>query len=134
MKNSTDKTKKLHSKFRKQFQTKPPISKGEINNLPSLTVPDLTLTIKQLLTNHSRGIQSDVAYNEPLYFNSEIPTIDDIVDLKMFKEDLKKREKLLQAKIKEENAAYMQSIQETPKPSKNEDKPQKTDKTEVVKK
>ncbi|AXL15641.1 hypothetical protein [Microviridae sp.] len=109
MKKSTNKTKKQFSnpRLRKQFQTTPLQFKGEINDQPSLTVPDLTLTIKQLLVNHSRGIQSDVSHNEPMYFDTEIPIIDDITDLDAFRQDLKAREKALSLKIKQENDKHL---------------------------
>jgi len=109
MKNQSQKTKKQSSnpRLRKQFQTTPLKFKGETNDLPSLTVPDLTLTIKQLLVNHSRGIQSDVSHNEPMYFDTEIPIIDDITDLDAFRQDLKEREKALSLKIKQENDKHI---------------------------
>ena len=109
MKKSTNKTKKQFSnpRVRKQFQTTPLKFKGETNDQPSLTVPDLTLTIKQLLVNHSRGIQSDVSHNEPMYFDTEIPIIDDITDLDAFRQDLKAREKALSLKIKQENDKHL---------------------------
>jgi hypothetical protein len=100
MKKQLEKTKSLPSKIKKQFQNTPPTSKGETNNSPSMTVPDMTLTVKQLLHNHSRGIHSEVSHNEPMYFDSEIPIIDDITDLIAYREDLKAREKALKAKIK----------------------------------
>lgn len=103
MKKQTEKTKNTHSKIIKQFQNTPPTFKGETNNSPSMTVPDMTLTVKQLLHNHSRGIHSDVSHNEPMYFDHEIPNIDDITDLVAFRNDIKAREKALKAKIKEEN-------------------------------
>lgn len=108
MKNQSKTIKKSPSspRLRKQFSETPYNFPKEINTKPSLTVPDLTLTIKQLLTNHSRGITSDVGHNEPMYFDSEIPIIDDITDLVAFRNDLKLREKALSAKIKEENEIY----------------------------
>lgn len=105
MKNQSKKIKKSISspRLRKQFPTTPYDFQGETNNSPSLTVPDLTLTIKQLLHNHSRGISSDVTHNEPMYFDTEIPIIDDITDLDAFRQDLKAREKALSLKIRQEN-------------------------------
>lgn len=103
MKKQTEKTKNTHSKIIKQFQNTPPTFKGETNTMPSMTVPDMTLTVKQLLHNHSRGIHSDVSHNEPMYFDHEIPIIDDITDLVAFRNDIKAREKALKLKIKEEN-------------------------------
>jgi len=113
MKKSTPKTKNTPSKLGpktalavKKFNTqfdKHLTFKGEVNNSPSLTVPDMSLTIKQLLTNHTRGIHSDVSINEPQYFDYEIPQIDDITDLHAFRRDLQLRKQALELKIKEEN-------------------------------
>ena len=88
-------------KLRKQFNYYD--MPGETNNSPSLTVPDQTLGIKELLNNHTRGISSNVKMYEGQYFDTEIPQIDDLTDLDAFREDIKAREKALKAKIKEEN-------------------------------
>ena len=108
MKNQSKTTKRLPSnpRLRKQFSETPYTFPMEMNKKPSLTVPDLTLTIKQLLNNHSRGITSDVGHNEPMYFDTEIPIIDDITDIFAFRNDLKAREKALSSKIKEENEIF----------------------------
>ena len=119
MKKQTEKTKSLHSKIIKQFQNTPPTFKGETNNSPSMTVPDMTLTVKQLLHNHSRGIHSDVSLNEPMYFDSEIPIIDDITDLIAYREDLKAREKALKLKIKQEHDQKIQEHQKLIKAEQN---------------
>ncbi len=106
MKNKNVKTKSKpfnQNRIVKQFQIIPPTFVAETNTLPSMTVPDMSLTVKQLLHNHTRGIHSDVSHNEPMYFDSEIPIIDDITDLIEFRKDLKAREKALKLKIKEEN-------------------------------
>jgi len=115
MKNANKKTKNTLSKtektvqtwntnyLRKQFQEKPYKPNGEINNSPSLTVPDQTLGIKDLLRNHTRGISSNVKIYEGEYYDTEIPIIDDLTDLDAFRQDLKRRETALKAKIKEEH-------------------------------
>ena len=115
MKNANKKTKNTLSKtektvqtwntnyLRKQFQKKPFKPNGEINNSPSLTVPDQTLGIKDLLRNHTRGISSNVKIYEGEYYDTEIPIIDDLTDLDAFRQDLKRRETALKAKIKEEH-------------------------------
>tara|TARA_B110000483_G_C18198178_1_gene543991 strand:- start:2554 stop:3030 length:477 start_codon:yes stop_codon:yes gene_type:complete len=55
------------------------------------TVPDLNLTVRQLLQNHTRGEGSEVKVSEPIYFDQEIPTITDITDVEEYKEQLKDR-------------------------------------------
>ncbi len=62
---------------------------GEINTLPSLTEPDMSLSILELLTNHSRGISSDVHISQPEFFGTEIPRFDDITEEIEYKESLK---------------------------------------------
>ncbi len=105
MKKVTDSTKKVFSKtkIRKQFTSKPYDFPGEVNNSPSMTIPDMTLGVKQLLLNHTRGIHSDVGYNEPMYFDQEIPIINDLTDLDDYRQDLKNREKALNDKIKDDH-------------------------------
>ncbi len=128
MKKHSQKTKKLTSNLRKQFNNY--TFKGETNTLPSQTVPDLTLSVKQLLINHSRGISSDISINEPMYFDTEIPIIDDITDLDAFREDLKAREKALSLKIKDENDKLKAKQQKEFEDSQNDLKKQ-TEKLEV---
>lgn len=57
----------------------------------SQTVPDLNLTVSQLIQNHVRGASGNVQAYEPMYFETEIPTINDITDVDKFKEQLQKR-------------------------------------------
>lgn len=77
------------TKFRRQFQSNRKPSKGETNNLPSLTTPDMSLSILELLTNHSRGIHSDVyVHQSPQYFEQEIPKFDDITESDEYKQNL----------------------------------------------
>lgn len=57
----------------------------------SATVPDMHMTVKQLLENHSRGIDSKVEVRQPIYFETEIPTITDITDVGNYRESLENR-------------------------------------------
>lgn len=41
--------------------------KGESNTRPSLTVPDMTLSIKDILLNHTRGRALPILAQEPVY-------------------------------------------------------------------
>jgi len=98
-------------RIRKQFQD-PYYMPGETNNSPSLTVPDQTLGIKELLLNHTRGISSNVKMYEGQYFDTEIPIIDDLTDLDAFREDIKAREIALKAKIKADDELNRKKRQE----------------------
>ena len=55
----------------------------------SITEPDLTLRLGQLLERHSRG--KDIPMKPPLYFDTEIPTFNDITDIHRYKEQLERR-------------------------------------------
>lgn len=67
--------------IRRQFSPEPIPFKGEVNNLPSLTVPNMSLTVAQLYRNHTKGIPSDVQERTPIYTETEIPRFDDINEL-----------------------------------------------------
>ena len=54
-------------------------------------MPDLNLTVRQLLQNHTRGKTSEIEVREPVYFEQEIPTIRDITDVEKYKEQLERR-------------------------------------------
>ena len=41
-------------------------TKGQTFKMPSQTVPDQTLTVRELLVRHSRGLNLD-GYSEPIY-------------------------------------------------------------------
>lgn len=47
----------------------------------SQTVPDMSLTIKELLDGHTRGIDLDPERREGLYLEEPIPVITDLTDL-----------------------------------------------------
>lgn len=55
----------------------------------SETVPDLTMSLGTLLERHSRG--QAVPYQEPVYFETEVPTFNDITDVDRYYEQLKNR-------------------------------------------
>lgn len=75
------------------------------------TVPDMHLTVRQLLENHTRGIDDTTQVRQPFYFDTEIPTINDITDVEAFKASLESR-------LEQVN----QFIQEEHKVSQNEEK------------
>jgi len=64
----------------------------------------MSLTCKELLLNHSRGISSNVHNYDPQYFDTEIPRFDDIVEEKQYKEDLAEKIKEVDERIKKRKA------------------------------
>lgn len=69
----------------------------------SSTVPDMSLTIRQLLENHSRGMSLDVAAREGEYFEDEpIPVFTDLTDMMEYRDDLDRRAKEVETRIEAE--------------------------------
>lgn len=75
-------------------------SKGKTMDGKSKTMPDMNLTVRQLLLNHSRGNDSKVKTQVPLYFDMEIPTLRDITDVQLFKTNLEESLEQTKAFIK----------------------------------
>lgn len=68
-------------KFRAQFNPIDP-SPGETNNDPSMTVPDQSLTIREIFKNHTRGIPFHGNLGEPMYYGDlELPSMTDLTDI-----------------------------------------------------
>lgn len=97
-------------------------TKGDTNNLPSLTVPDMNIGIKQLLKNHTRGISSNIKLHEPQYFETEIPNFIDQVEKDQYNNMLKASKNDLGIQIKEELAKKALERAEKKKRAEIEDK------------
>lgn len=114
-------------KFRRQWNKsyKGSASRGEVNTLPSETVPDMTLTVLELLQNHSRGISSNVKENKGEYFgDSEIPVFEDpLTEVPLWKESLRKRYEQAERLLKDETTPKQkENGTDTPKNASNEAK------------
>ena len=72
-------------KIRTQFDKEYKGVKGEVFKEKSLTIPDQTLTVRQLFLNHTRGIKSEVYQPEKMYFDFEIPQLDDLTSMQEWK-------------------------------------------------
>ena len=88
--------------FRRQFVKSYKGSQGETNNEPSETIPDQSLTVRQLLDNHTRGINNPVKHYDPQYFETEIPNFTDLTEIVEYKENLANQIKEVEKQIKEE--------------------------------
>lgn len=87
--------------FKRQFQKKYKGHEGVKNKGISATIPDMNLTLKELLHNHTRGITSDVKHHEGQYFEEqEIPEILDLNDLTELQNENKKKDAETAQKIK----------------------------------
>lgn len=77
--------------MRVQFDIEYGGSGGTMMDPKSLAMPDLHMTVRQLLENHSRGIDNSSEVRQPLYFETELPTINDITDVALYRESLRRR-------------------------------------------
>jgi hypothetical protein len=111
-----EKTKDKRGKTPKQIETKPnlksqfnPNYKGVyFDNTPGkkITQPDQSLTIEELLRNHTRGIGVDQHYRNGEFFEDvEIPRFTDLTDIENHKNELIKQKEDLDQIIKEEKKA-----------------------------
>lgn len=75
---------------------------GETSDQPSKTLPDQTISLRKLLQNHTRGIPSPgMKQLQGQYFETEIPVINDLVDIQEYREELKAKEELLKKEVDE---------------------------------
>ena len=116
MKNKIEKTKnQLFNK--KQFDPNYQPSKGNTNRLPSMCIPDMSLGIKQLLQNHTRGIHSDIHVNQPQFFDTEIPNFHDITDREHYREQLNIAKTNLEQQIATEHKQKLLDVENQKKAS-----------------
>lgn len=71
----------------------------------SMTLPDQSLTIKELLEKHSRGVALGVPHVKGEYFDTEVPRYDDLTDMLNHKKALEEQKKELNTLIKKEKEA-----------------------------
>lgn len=83
--------KQAPSRFRLQFDFDYKGTEGRKMDPESETQPDMSLTVRQLLQNHTRGIDSNVQMKEPLYFEVPVPVVTDITDVYEYRAALQER-------------------------------------------
>lgn len=78
---------------------------GEVNNKPSLTLPDQSLTVKQMLDRQSKGLPYNVVTAEPMYYGE-----DEMPDLKkMDLSEIQDMREFIQEKIKTAQAEAVEN-------------------------
>lgn len=88
------------TRLRVQFDITYKGSAGSKVEGESLTEPDMTLRLGQLLERHSRG--RNIPMKEPLYFDTEIPTFSDMTDVERYRDQLQRRLEETQEFLKKE--------------------------------
>lgn len=99
---------KTETKFRKPWNDKYQGSPSELEFEPSITVPCMSLTIRELMERHTRGIETDMSIREELYLDEdqEIPRVDDFVDIIEKREELEaKKDEVERTAIREKSDA-----------------------------
>lgn len=93
------------TKIRTQFSGEIYNSSGYKKDMgKTMTLPDQSLTIRELLEKHSRGVALGVPQVKGEYFDIEVPRYDDLTDMLNHKKALDQQRKDLLAQIKKEKA------------------------------
>ena len=120
----------IGKRFAVQFDLTYKGSDGIKPDPKSETQPDMNLTVRQLLANHTRGVTGNIHEKDPLYFDIQIPAINDITDVEAYREALKTQVEKIDLFIKEEleekakQEAAEKAAAEKPKQTSIEDEDQ----------
>ena len=100
------------SKYRVQFDFTYKGVQGKKMDPESDTVPDLNLTVTQLLQNHTRGQDSNVTVRQPLYMDFPIPNLKDITDVHELLDAVTEQKNDIETFIKESKETEEQLAEE----------------------
>lgn len=78
----------------------------------SVTIPDQSLTIHELLENHTRGVYSKVKIHQPNYLGIEIPKFDDITEALEYRAELNMRKIKLEQELSDMQAEKQEKERE----------------------
>lgn len=115
-------------KFNRQFTANYKGEKGEKHTMESMTKPNDSLSLRQLLINHTRNIPSNINVYPEIYTGDEVlPRPIDLTEILERREDLEAQVEELNKKIAEEKAAAKKAADEaknkkgTPPPKSKEE-------------
>lgn len=76
--------------LKNSINSKELVPMGDENNLPSMTEPDQTLSIKQLIEKHVQGVNLGVKEYEPFYTDEELPNFEfmDLEEIHSYRQHL----------------------------------------------
>jgi hypothetical protein len=92
-------------KIQKQFTDAFNGTQGKTMDQTIHTQPDMTMSIRDLLDRHSRGLPLTTNERQGEYFDTEIPRFDDLTDMLQYKQELMDRNKSINKLIKDEKKA-----------------------------
>ena len=116
--------------FYTQF-TNTPNYKGKKMSDELHTLPDQTLTIRNLLDNHTRGIPLGVNTRVGEYFDTEIPRFDDLTDMVEYKRQLMEKNKEINKLIREEKKEALEKLKNIPVETDQELKERVSEETKI---
>lgn len=116
--------------FYTQF-TNTPNYKGKKMSDDLHTLPDQTLTIRNLLDNHTRGIPLGVNQRVGEYFDTEIPRFDDLTDMVEYKRQLMEKNKEINKLIREEKKEALEKLKKIPVETDQELKERVSEETKI---
>ena len=92
-------------KLRKQFTAGYEGTPGPSPEQTLMTQPDMTMSIRDLLDRHSRGLPLTTNERKGEYFDTEIPRFYDLTDMLKYKQELMDKNKDINKIIKDEKKA-----------------------------
>jgi len=112
---------KLNKQFTKAYNG----TQGKTMDQSIHTQPDMTLSIRDLLDRHSRGLPLTTNERKGEYFDTEIPHFDDLIDMLEYKKQLMERNTSINNIIKDEKNAAKQKQKENLKKQQDLQSPTK---------
>lgn len=95
-------TEPFRKKFKVQFDIDYAPKVGKTENGGKVTVPEMHLTVRQLVENYTRGVDSgEVNMKTPFYYETYIPTFKDITDVQAHRDYLTEQAELADKWLKE---------------------------------
>lgn len=91
-------------KFNTRYNLKNKPFKGEKFTKPSQTTPDMSLSVRELYMNHSRGMDMDVFTRQAVFLGEdiEIPDIKDLTDIEENAQRLNEQKEQIENDAKEQ--------------------------------
>lgn len=91
-------------KFKRQFDTSYKGKPYQNESGKSVTKPSMTLTVRELMERHTRGLETGTLQREEIYLpdGMEVPNITDLTDLVYQREELKQKQDELEERIRTE--------------------------------
>lgn len=95
----------------------------------SLTKPSMSMTVRELMEKHTRGLGLGVSAKEEMYLDEqglEVPKVTDLTDIQERRENLMEKQKELREKAKEEIKLKKEKDLEIEKSKKEKPKKEET--------